>query len=819
MPFIGETSIRTGAAGAGGFSGNVIDDSVIFNRPDADFTEWTPAATPTSLRAGSCFFWVKLDTVDTTDADTSARHIIMAGTDPYGDRIYFGNQAVASKEYRLTVSLLGNNWYSLDDFRDFTGWSAFYVKWDVDNGTASERLRAWVVDGTSIREITWENSPAITGADCDFNDTQNHHLGSRSDTSGRPFSGYLGQFALIDGTGSTAITDFIEQDTNGNYGPKSDAEIQALTFGNHGVFFKDGTDIQAGTDTSGNSMSITTTNGPAASAVVSDSPTNSEDGVSGNYCTWNPTENSSKTNMSLQDGNLVANGFDSAQRGTLFVSSGKWYAELTISAAMSCYFGISEDTANMNGDPSLDNLDGYLYYSFNGQKIDQAGSGSSYGSSWNTAGKTVGVAVDMDNGAIWFSVDGVWQNSATISEIENGTTTNAAFTSISGNFALVYKNGTNGLGTLNTGQSSFSYTPPTGFNAINSKTIADALAPTITDPSLHFTTVTVTGTGAEQAVTGVGFQPDMLWIKRTTAVEWAIYDSVRGATKEWNFDATNAESTVAQGVKSFDADGFTLGTDASVNALGGTYVVYCFKFDNSSGASNSDGTITTTVAVNADAKMSCGTFSGNATGGATIGHGLGVTPAVVIVKRLDSTGSPQVYHRDLGATKALEMDAAAVPVTSSTRWNDTAPSSTVITLGSSNATNASGADNMVFYAFADVEGFFASGLYEGNANADGPFVWAGHRPNVIWSKSIDNAESYYLSAGDAYLDYNPMDAFFIPDLDFAVQTSNAIDILATGFKMKTSNSVTNSSHTRVWFSLAKSPFTGTTSAYQQSRAR
>ena len=813
MPFIGETSTLFLGFADDGFFGNVIDDSVIFNTGDANTVKWT-AGTPTSQDIWTASFWVKR-----AEQFATRQNIFGVSSGSHNGHISWA--ANDTLELYNDDSVLTQQKFTSSVHRDPTAWT----HWCISFSGAGPDEVVFEKDGV-VQSQTTGTDDTISGGAINKSGAD-MVIGDWLHPSGVPADMILAQFSFIDGTVYSA-SDFGEFDANGNWGPKSDTDIRALSFGNNGIFLSNGTDIQAGTDTSGNSQSVTVT-GLASSDVVSDSPTNSEDGTVGNFATLNPLNN--KSGGTLSEGNLtVLTGV--GQYGpiasTLAVpidSTTIYRAQFTCDADSSGDFfmlGIITDYDVTNSTTTTElghTANGYAYRGDNGQ-LRNSDAEVAYGNTYATGDV---IDVFIGNGCLFFAKNGTLENGASESEVEAGTTTNAAASGLTGNYYFAcsdFSVGQTVTVSANFGQKAWtnSYASISDVG-VNSKTIADALAPPITDPSLHFTTVTVTGTGAEQAVTGVGFQPDMLWIKRTTAVEWAIYDSVRGATKEWNFDATNAESTVAQGVKSFDADGFTLGTDASVNALGGTYVVYCFKFDNSSGASNSDGTITTTVAVNADAKMSCGTFSGNATGGATIGHGLGVTPAVVIVKRLDSTGSPQVYHRDLGATKALEMDVAAVPVTTSTRWNDTAPSSTVITLGSSNATNASGTDNMVFYAFADVEGFFASGLYEGNSSADGPVVWAGHRPNVIWSKSIDNGESYYLSAGDAYLDYNPMDAFFIPDLDFAVQTSNAIDILATGFKMKTSNSVTNSSHTRVWFSLAKSPFTGTTSASQQSRAR
>jgi|DEB0MinimDraft_3_1074331.scaffolds.fasta_scaffold01180_4 hypothetical protein len=771
----------------GGFSGNVIDDSVIFNRPDADFTEWTPAATPTSLRAGSCFFWAKLDTVDTSTADTSARHIIMAGT----DRIYFGNQAVASKEYRLTVNLLGNNWYSLDDFRDFTGWSAFYVKWDVDNGTASERLRAWIADGTSIREITWENSPAITGADCDFNDTQNHHLGTRADTSGIPFSGYLGQFALIDGTGSTAITDFIEQDTNGNYGPKSDATIQALTFGNHGVFFKDGTDIQAGTDTSGNSMSITTTNGPAAGAVVSDSPTNSSDGVSGNYCVWNNLLKEGGT-YAYAEGNTQAtytSSTDAGIVGTLGVSSGKYYIEFTAGSTFD-HFGIASEAAlqdlvygtNTGGWTGLGG-DAYTYYANSGDKRSPS-SLSAYGSTF-AATDIIGMAIDFDNDAIWFSKNDTWQNSATQSEIEAGTTTNAAFTGVlSGQTWFPFFHPyTNSTVVLNAGQKTFSGTAPSDFNAINSKTIADATPPDTPDYTDVFNVV------LEQE----GSLLATLATARSGWSSWVEIGKNRDATETWfarfSHDSSNEH--------------FWGGSGASSNA------------DYQAARTLSGTNEWTGFVLNGDATgVAIGSVSHTNGANTTVTHNLGNTDCCILLFDRDTAGSRPIwmYHPEFSAGDLFDITTYTAEVADSAIENVGANSFDIDTA------EASGTYDYI--VMTPDSGCISLSSATPNGSTDGPVIYNGLSPLYLWTvvRNSNGGFIVYDSASETYNALSNAAGLYINTAPPAVSAD--IDFLATGQKIRSTATALNwSSGDKIVQVVFGLPLSNTTYASGQSRAR
>jgi len=197
-------------------------------------------------------------------------------------------------------------------------------------------------------------------------------------------------------------------------------------------------------------------------------------------------------------------------------------------------------------------------------------------------------------------------------------------------------------------------------------------------PSDHFNTKLWTGTGAENAITGVGFQPDWVWIKNRDASEHhKLYDAVRGANKVIYSNLTNAEATVTQDVKSFDSDGFTLGTESAVNASGQDIVGWNWKAGGS-GSSNSDGSITSTVSASTTSGFSVVTYTGTGAT-ATVGHGLGVKPSLIIIKGRSNTGSWGTYHTSLGATQKIILSSTAGSVSSG--WmNNTEPTTSVFTV-------------------------------------------------------------------------------------------------------------------------------------------
>ena len=338
---------------------------------------------------------------------------------------------------------------------------------------------------------------------------------------------------------------------------------------------------------------------------------------------------------------------------------------------------------------------------------------------------------------------------------------------------------------------------------------------TINKSTDYFNTVSYSGTGSAQSITGVGFRPDWLWIKhREDVSNHKLHDVIRGSTKVLGSNETSAEATVAQGVTSFDSDGFSLGTDASVNGTGAAGIVaWNWLAGGSQGSSNTDGSINTTyTSVNTTAGFSIVSYTGNATSGATIGHGLGAVPKMIITKNRDEGGGNQdwcVYHVSVGANKGMFLNLSNSPDTNAKYFNDTTPTSSVFTVGNNLGTNGSG-DNMIAYCFAEKTGYSKIGSYTGNGNADGTFVYTGFKPAWIMGKRYDNTNNWYIF--DSVRDpYNLTQRYLRADTNSAEinNSSKAIDIVSNGFKIKNSDGEFNASGgTYLYMAFAEAPLVG-----------
>jgi hypothetical protein len=326
---------------------------------------------------------------------------------------------------------------------------------------------------------------------------------------------------------------------------------------------------------------------------------------------------------------------------------------------------------------------------------------------------------------------------------------------------------------------------------------------TINKPSEYFNTKLYTGNGSTNAITGVGFQPDMCWWKmRSGAEDHALGDAVRGATKIVKPNATSAEATSSSYFTSFDSDGFTLGSDSKTNANSSTYASWNWKA-NGAGVSNTDGDIASTVSANTTSGFSIVSYTGNATDGATVGHGLGASPACIIFKnRIDSSSAKwAVYHKGAFVSQAnpnilyLEATEAEADDTNVLGGSSVTLNSTVFSLGDYNGSNGSG-DAMIAYCFAEKKGFSKFGSYVGNGNADGPFIYTGMKPAFILIRSVsttnwnmfDNKRSVY-NVADETLWSNSADS------EATVGTTYGIDILSNGFKPRTVSSQVNNNNT------------------------
>ena len=312
----------------------------------------------------------------------------------------------------------------------------------------------------------------------------------------------------------------------------------------------------------------------------------------------------------------------------------------------------------------------------------------------------------------------------------------------------------------------------------------------------YFNTKTWTGTSdATTSVTGVGFQPDWVWVKnRDVADDHMLFDAVRGVTKRLFSNSTGAEGTDTETLTSFDSDGFTTGNSRATGGDAGNDMVSWNWKANGAGSANTDGSISSTVSVNTTAGFSIVSYTGTATSGVTIGHGLGVKPDMIILKnRSPDTASWPVYHSSLGATKYLGLNSTGTSTTSNTRWNDTEPTSTVFTLGSSgDVVGDSSGEPFIAYCFAEKTGYSKFGSYIGNGNADGSFVYTGFKPTWILAKhaSGGTASGEHWNLQDVKRSpYNSSIIMLSPNQSSADNstTNNSIDILSNGFKIRTND--------------------------------
>ena len=330
-------------------------------------------------------------------------------------------------------------------------------------------------------------------------------------------------------------------------------------------------------------------------------------------------------------------------------------------------------------------------------------------------------------------------------------------------------------------------------------------------PNDYFNTKLWTGTDATHAITGVGFEPDLVWIKgRTTAYNHVLNDQVRGVNKELRTSGTNAEITQSDSFTSFDSDGFTLGADSSdqYNNTSNNYVGWSWRASGTSGSANTDGSINTTAtSVNTTSGFSISTYTGTGSN-ATVGHGLGVAPKCFILKKTSDTSAWSMYHESVGNTKFLTLNGTGAATTGATVWNNTSPTSSVFSVGTGDNGNASGA-TYVAYCFAEKTGFSKFSSFVGNGNADGTFVYTGFKPAFIIVKASS------ISGNEWNMWDNKRNPSNVADKVLWSNTSNTeaeiaydydIDMLSNGFKARTANARLNQNGaTYIFMAFAESP--------------
>jgi len=502
---------------------------------------------------------------------------------------------------------------------------------------------------------------------------------------------------------------------------------------------------------------------------------------------------------------------------TMAATTGKWYIEYYVNAGSS---GRNVMVVPTNSDKY--NQGNYNFATTGDYVIQLNSNGSIYNNNNSTATQS-GFTV-LQTGDIMAMALNLDASPKTLQYYRNGTSVGTAENinaSATGHFTFMIMGHNASTMTVNAGQDSsfagakgsgtasaaddngfgnFYYTPPSGFLAMctgNLPVDAD-IDPAQTDdnfPQKNFNAVAYDSTGSGQSITGVGFQPDLVWIKCLSDAQGnGLFDSSRGTSKVLESNGTNAENT-SSGLTSFDSDGYSMGT--YYNQSGRQYVSWCWRANGGTTASNSDGSITSTVQANTKAGFSIVTYTGNATNGATFGHGLSAKPSLVFIKNRDASQKWGVWHQSMTQddNKILFLNTNAALTTEGTqRWDVSAISSSVFGLGSHPEINGSGAD-YVAYIWHDVEGFQKFGRYEGNGNADGPYVYTGFRPRLLFIKNTSTGGRYWTVIDSARNTFNLADDIVNWDQSIAEYSSSArgVDILSNGFKIRGNDSDNNTS--------------------------
>ena len=685
-------------------------------------------------------------------------------------------------------------------FRDPSAWYHIVVR-------AGSNLLTVYVNNQQVISTSISGNGAV-------NNNILHYIGSNNNPN--YFDGYLAEVNFIDGQTLTPSS-FGAYDTNGVWQPKK----YTGTYGTNGFYLPFSNTTSTTTlvqDSSGNGNNWTPNNisltaGTTYDSMI-DSPTVSAS--ASNYAVLNPLSYTG-TSPVLSSANLNFAASSAAYTlcpATIGVpSSGKWYWETTVTTittstnnqdigvgkypfsgtnmTLQCIFGVTYTSlAYYYTTPSVSPVNGNASLSAPAQ------------------GDIMQVAYDVGTGKVWFGVNNTWILSGNPSTGANPVYTYSDPTNI---FPFLRMYNTAGVSSANFGQRPFSYTPPTGFNALNTYNLP---APSIANGAQYMAATTFTGNvstnvinNGANTILGTSFQPDMVWLKsRSNANNHTLYDSIRGINDILYPNLTNAAVNSANNLTSFNTNGYTLGANENSNDNSGESSVGWSWKAGGTGVTNTSGTITSTVSANPTAGFSIVTYTGTGAN-ATVGHGLGVAPSMILYKARNNTGDWTVGHSNMATSNpwnyVMFLDLTNAAAASSGGFNNTAPTSSVFSIGS--AYNPNGW-TQVAYCFAAVSGYSAFGSYTGNGSTDGPFVYTGFRPRYVMVKGTGVANWYVWDSSRST--YNVMNETLYPNLSNAEGGSGGIvDFLSNGFKLRTTGTdVNGSGNTIIYAAFSENPF-------------
>jgi len=773
-----------------------IEQSIIYNSGAAPQMYFDPSSNFTSETVFTFSTWVKRASTGASQRLLTAGYYA-AAINQSGVTIQFHSSDVLRVNFRREGSVTYNN-QSIDStalFRDPAAWYHILV---TRNGTA---IRGYV-NGVEVLSGTM-TANSVVGIQNTYPVMVGVSSKPTSSAIGayESFNGNLAETHFIDGT-AKATSDFGE--TNSDTGQWIPKEYSG-SYGTNGFYLKFASG-GIGADSSGNSNTMTVAN-LTLYEVVSDSPTN-------NFATWNPLIKGTNT---YSQGNLRGTNSTSAgafMASTIGVSSGKYYCEIIIPSLVNWNVGI----ANSSAERSFIGVDagsgGWLLYASSTTQY-VASSYSSISQGWEV-GNYVGLGIDADNKVFYLYKNGT----QVISYDYSGFAGDEAFFG-AGNYSAVANTivnfgqnpthcGTVSAGTATDGNGIglFQYAPPSGFLALCTANLPD---PAIPLPEEHFNTVLWAGDGqTNRAITGVGHASDFVWVKSRTDTEWHnLYDKIRGVGKQVWSNSTSAETTYdsGEGLKAFDADGFTVGNSEIINRASQNFVGWSWKA-NGSGSTDTSGDIDAVVSANQAAGFSIVTWTSNGSNAGTIPHGLGVTPELIFYKTRGQAARWHVFIIGLidGSIDYMHLDDTIVKQNSLSQWG--APTSSMISnIGFGNT------QPIVAYNFVSKPSFSKMGVYTGNGNASGPFINTGFKPAWLMIKNTSNAQDWILF--DNKRDpFNVTQTFLYPNLASADALGGAgvIDLLSNGFKLRNAGTRNRNYNGDVYLfmAFADSPFKSAT---------
>jgi hypothetical protein len=796
-------------ASSGGGDEDVIKQSLLFNSADTAYLNRTPSSAG-NRRTFTLSAWVK-----TTDGFASSP-IFCCGTgtnDASTTYIAFYQGKMQYQGYNTNYRVTNRV------FRDVGAW--YHLVWAVDttiaDGSADNRIRLYV-NGVEETSFGTKNNPA-QNYEFIINSTNEHQLGDEGGQTGGypPFDGYMAEVHFIDGAQLTPSS-FGETDSDtGQWIPK---EYTGGSYGTNGFYLKFVSGA-IGTDSSGQSNNYTATN-LANSDIYLDTPNN-------NFAVHNSEGSSSATSFTVGNlwGKATGNSF-SKIISTIAPTSGKWYCEYYVKGTQhnGSVIGTStraegavRDTSNQSGTALNDETTWLLQHNTSAnQRIYRSSNVEQENLGNVSVGDVLSIAMDVDNSKAYFRKNNTIVGSSsghTINTVEGGDRYFFAFhpraqSGYTGHGIVNYGQNSsfNGLKTAQgnadgNGIGDFYYSPPSGFLALCTKNLPD---PAIKLPGEHFNTVLYTGSNNDavsQSVTGVGFEPGLVWLKRRDAeAHHALWDQLRGEHKGLSTSTTAVQQTDTYGLETFDSDGFTVRESDTAQGKTNTGSMLSWNWKaNGAGSSNSEGSVTVTTSANATAGFSMIYHASEGYFGGTYGHGLGKTPAFIITRDVDNVNNWYVWHQGFSnATNnyILLNSTAAVATSGANEYN---PTSTLVM--TDQGLNRKG----ITYVWADIEGFSKFGTYVGNADADGPFINVGFRPAwIMWKKLTDTGRWQVLdNKRDDHRNLN----YTGISLNTAYQeyAGWSVDIYSNGFKPRETEHETNGSgQTFIYVAFAEAPF-------------